>query len=218
MPEGHAEPTDETKSRIELEIRDKNRLVTFIDAVFAIAITLLGLEFVVPLLQHSDTALLAFLGGLSPKFAGYFLAFFLLGVLLNNNWRQFNNIEYADWKLFFINLFFLSFIVLVPFATSIWTDYADTAAGVLFFHCTMLLSSLTLYFNWSYVKRHPYLLRKGITSRTQKTIYYANISLPIASTVAIGFAFITPFLSNFAYGLVILISALAHYSIFKKRR
>jgi uncharacterized membrane protein len=163
-------------------------------------------------------ALLAFLESIWPKFAGYFLAFFLLGVLLNNNWRQFINIKYADWKLFFINLLFLSFIVLAPFATSIWTDYADTTAGVLFFHCIMLLSGLTLYLNWSYVKRHPYLLRKGITSRTQKTIYYRNISLPFASTIAIGFAFVTPFLSNFAYGLVILISALAHYNIFTKRR
>jgi Predicted integral membrane protein len=38
----------ELKSHIELEIRDKNRLETFVDGVFAIAITLLVLEFVVP--------------------------------------------------------------------------------------------------------------------------------------------------------------------------
>jgi uncharacterized membrane protein len=217
MPEDPVEPTDETQSQIELEIRDKNRLETFIDAVFAIAITLLGLEFVVPLLKHSDETLLTFLVSMAPKFAGYFLAFFLLGVLLNNNWRQFRNIKYADWKLFFINLLFLSFIVLVPFATSILTDYADITVGVLFFHCIMLISGLTLYFNWSYVNRHPHLLRKGITSRTQKAIYYGNISLPIASTVAIAVAFITPILSNFAYVLVILISDIAARSIFKKR-
>lgn len=60
MPEEPIEQTDEHKSRIELEARDKKRLETFIDAVFAIAITLLGLEFVAPLVQHSDEALLAF--------------------------------------------------------------------------------------------------------------------------------------------------------------
>ena len=108
------EPTDETKARIELEARDKRRLETFIDGVFAIAITLLGLGFVSPLLQHSSGALLVFYVSLWPKFLGYFLAFFLLAALLNNNWRQFQNIALADWPLFFINVLFLAFIVLVP--------------------------------------------------------------------------------------------------------
>ena len=42
------ENDESLKSHIELEIRDKNRLETFVDGVFAIAITLLVLEFVIP--------------------------------------------------------------------------------------------------------------------------------------------------------------------------
>jgi uncharacterized membrane protein len=132
MQEEPSELTEELRSRIEMEARDKARLETFIDAVFAIAITLLGLEFVVPLLQHSDQALVGFLISVYPKLVGYFLAFFLLGILLNSNWRQFQNIRYADWKLFVINMVFLAFVVLMPFATSIWTEYADTTAGPCF--------------------------------------------------------------------------------------
>ena len=64
-----------TQTQIELEVRDKRRLETFVDAVFAIAITLLGMQFVVPLVQHSNEALLASLVGIVPKFIGYFLAF-----------------------------------------------------------------------------------------------------------------------------------------------
>ena len=40
------EQDEDLKSRVELEIRDKNRLETFVDGVFAVAITLLVLEFV----------------------------------------------------------------------------------------------------------------------------------------------------------------------------
>jgi uncharacterized membrane protein len=199
------EPTDETKSLIELEARDKRRLETFIDGVFAIAITLLGLGFVAPLLQHSSGALLVFFVSLWPKFLGYFLAFFLLAALLNNNWRQFQNIAFADPPLFFINVLFLAFIVLVPFATTVWTEYSDITAGVLFFHCVMLAAGLTLYGNWSYVKRHPYLLKKGVTTKTLRVIPYVNASLPIASAVAIGLAFVAPLLSTLAYALIILI-------------
>ena len=106
-----------TQSQIEIEARDKKRLEAFIDAVFAIAITLLGLGLVAPVVRHSNNALVGSLMGIAPKFAGYFLAFALVAILLNNNWRQFQNIAYADWVLYFINIFFLSFVVLVPFAT-----------------------------------------------------------------------------------------------------
>jgi len=212
MPEKMIEMTDETKSLIELEARDKRRLETFVDGVFAIAITLLGLDFVVPFLQHSNGALLAFFVSLLPKFLGYFLAFFLLGVLLNNNWRQFQNIALADWRLYYINVLFLAFIVLVPFATTAWTEYPDTTPAVLFFNGVVLVAGLTLYANWWYVRRHPYLLKKGITTKTLKIIRYRNASLPVASAVAIGLTFVTPLLSTLAYALIILIMIMAGLS------
>jgi len=213
MHEEIVEPTDEIKARIELEARDKGRLETFIDGVFAIAITLLGFGFVAPFLQHSSGALLVFFVSLWPKFLGYFLAFFLIAALLNNNWRQFQNIALADWPLFVINVLFLAFIVLVPFATTVWTEYPDITAGVLFFHCVMLAAGLTLYGNWSYVKRHPHLLKKGVTTKTLRVIPYVNASLPIASAVAIGVAFVAPLLSNLAYTLIILIMIMAHFGV-----
>ncbi|MFZ0926939.1 MAG: TMEM175 family protein [Halobacteriota archaeon] len=69
MPEKQVKPKL-TQTQIELETRDKRRLETFIDGVFAIAITLLGLKFVVPLVQHSNQALIASLVGFVPKFIG----------------------------------------------------------------------------------------------------------------------------------------------------
>jgi hypothetical protein len=66
---------------------------------------------------------------------------------LNNNWRQFQNIAYADWVLYLINILFLSFVVLVPFATTVWANYPDTTAGVLFFDCIMFITGLVLYVN-----------------------------------------------------------------------
>jgi len=198
------ENDEDLKSRVELEMRDKNRLETFVDGVFAIAITLLVLEFVVPILPHSNVAILTYLNSLWIKFMGYFLAFLLLGILLNNHTRQFRNIQYADQKLWWINILFLSFIVLVPFVTSIWIEYGDTTIGVLFFHIDMLISGLVLYFNWNYIQRHKYLLGKNITPRTIKIINYRNLSFPIASFIAIIIAFFTPYISNIAYLIVLI--------------
>ena len=139
---------------------------------------------------------------MGPKFIGYFLAFALLGILLNSHWRQFQNIAYADWVLYFINILFLSFVVLVPFATTIWTTYPDTTAGVLFFHCVMFITGFILYANWSYVKRRKHLLKKDIAMRTLRTITFRTASLPIASALAIALAFVSPPISNVAYVLI----------------
>ena len=212
------EQDEDLKSRVELEIRDKNRLETFVDGVFAIAITLLVLEFVVPILPHSNVAILTYLNSLWIKFIGYFLAFFLLGLLLNNHSRQFRNIEYADQKLWWLNIVFLTFIVLVPFVTSIWIEYGDTTVGVLFFHFDILISGIVLYFNWSYAKRHKYLLRKDITSKTISIITYRNLAFPIASIIAIGIAFFTPYFSNVAYLLILVIMFITPILIKSKRK
>jgi Predicted integral membrane protein len=208
MPEQRVQP-ELTQSQIELEARDKRRLETFIDAVFAIAITLLGLGLVVPIVQHSNEVLSASLASMGPKFIGYFLAFALLGILLNSHWRQFQNIVYADWVLYFINILFLSFVVLIPFATTVWTTYPDTTAGVLFFHCVMFITGLILYANWSYVRRRKYLLKKDIAVRTLRAITFRNASLPIASALAIVIAFVSPPISNVAYVLIGVMMAMA---------
>ena len=211
------EQDKDLKSRAELELRDKNRLESFVDAVFAVAITLLVLDLVVPALPHSNVAIIAYLDSLLPKFVGYFLAFFLLAILLNIHNRQFKNLEYADQNLWWLNIVFLAFIVLVPFVTSIWTEYGDTTIGVLFFHFNMLISGIILYFIWAYAKNHKYLLRKDITSRTISIITYRNLAIPIASIIAIGLAFFTPILSNVAYALILLIIFITPVVIKKKK-
>jgi len=215
--ESRIEQDKDLKSRAELESRDKNRLETFVDGVFAIAITLLVLEFVVPILPHSNVAILTYLNSLWIKFIGYFLAFFLLGMLLNNHSRQFRNIEYADQKLWWLNIVFLSFIVLVPFVTSIWIEYGDTTIGVLFFHFDVLISGLILYFNWLYTKNHTYLLIKNISSRTIKIIHIRNLAIPLSSIIAICIAFFSPLFSNVAYLLIIIILLVTPILIKKKK-
>lgn len=201
---------------IALEARDKKRLESFIDAVFAIAITLLGLDFVLPQLEHSSMALTDFLGSIYLKFLGYFLAFFLLGILLSTSWRQFQNIRRADWILLWINVLFLAFIVLVPFATAILTEFSDITSGVLFFHSVIFLAVLTLWLNWHHVRKHPHLLKKGITTMTISRINHRNIALLVASMVAIGLAFFTPLLSSLAYLLIIIILMVTSHTGLRK--
>ena len=64
-----------TNSRIQLEIRDKGRLENFVDAVFAIAMTLLVLDLSVPIVTDSNASVLSFLGTLCPSLLVIFYLF-----------------------------------------------------------------------------------------------------------------------------------------------
>ncbi len=194
-----------TKSNIELSIRNKSRLETFVDAVIAIVITILVLDLALPGIAHSDSVMLESLKEMWPDFTGYFLAFFLIAVLLSNHHRQFMAIEYANSDLWWINMCFLVFIALVPFTTSVFSEYKDVEFAIILFQLNILIAGLILYFNFLYVRRHPVLLKKGITDRTIKILHAANLTVPVSAFVAICFSFINPVVSNIAFGLIILV-------------
>jgi uncharacterized membrane protein len=189
----------------QMRMRDKNRLENFVDAVFAIAITLLVLEISVPVIQDSNAAIMGFLNGIWPKLIGYFLAFFILAILLNNHHRQLRNIEYVDQKIWWINLAFLAFVVLVPFSTTIISEYGDTLTAIIIFNLNLLIAGMLLYLNWARVVRNKYLLRKDITERTIKIIEYINTAVPITAIVVILLAFINPRISILGFLWIVFI-------------
>jgi uncharacterized membrane protein len=194
-----------SKSNIELSIRNKSRLETFVDAVIAIVITILVLDLALPRISHTNAAILESLREIWPDFTGYFLAFFLIAIMLNNHHRQYMIIEYANSTLWWINMCFLLFIALIPFTTSVFSEYKDVEFAIILFQLNILIAGLVLYFNFLYVRKHPLLLRKDIDDRTIKILHIANLVVPISALIAICFSFINPVVSNIAFGLIILV-------------
>lgn len=113
---------NELRKEFQLE-----RMILFSDAVFAIAITLLVIEIKIPELEKhdiSDQALLGELKHLIPKFAGFIVSFLLIGGYWMIHHRMFGFVTNYTRKLLFLNLVFLFFIVLLPFSTGFYSEYA----------------------------------------------------------------------------------------------
>ena len=122
----------ELKKEFQLE-----RMILFSDAVFAIAITLLAIELklpaevtidkiVVSLDRHSatDPALLTGLGEMMGKFIGFFISFFIIGLYWTVHHRMFGYVVNYNNKLLRLNLIYLMAIVLMPFSTALYSEYA----------------------------------------------------------------------------------------------
>ncbi len=98
----------------------KNRLEQFSDGVFAIAITLLALDLHVPHLMSPDIR-----GGLSeilillPNVLTFILSFMTIAIFWVNHHQLTQDITRIQRSVLWMNILFLLFITLIPFATNV---------------------------------------------------------------------------------------------------
>ena len=152
---------NELKKEFQLE-----RLILFSDAVFAIAITLLILEIKVPELHDdvSDKLLLHALGQLIPKFVGFIISFMLIGLYWLVHHRMFGFVTSYDNRLRFLNLLFLFFIVLMPFSTGFYSEYA----GPVLFEKQLKVPMTFYVINLECIRIVNYIMWRYITNPKHK--------------------------------------------------
>jgi uncharacterized membrane protein len=124
---------------------NKARFEAFSDGVFAFAITLLALGFVLPSLRSpTNHALSMALLGLWPNFIAYALSFSVIGIMWQNHHALFRLVRHVDRLTVFWNLLLLLGTVLIPFATTTLGSYPTLSAST-FFYGVVLTTCATFY-------------------------------------------------------------------------
>lgn len=119
------------KQREENEI-EFSRIVAFSDGVFAIAITLLVLNLGVPEhIRHDD--LWPTLWAQKQDLFAYGLSFAVIGRFWVVHHRFFGDVTGFDGRLIALNLFYLAWIVLIPFSSQVLGDHAGDEAAVILY-------------------------------------------------------------------------------------
>jgi uncharacterized membrane protein len=129
------------------------RVVAFSDGVIAIAITLLVLALDVPDVPNGDLA--EALGDQWRQYLAFVLSFALIGRFWIVHHRAFTLLERFDGTLMVLNLCFLALIVVMPFATTLVSDYEDDPVCIVVYALTVGLASLM---TWLMIR---YSLRSG---------------------------------------------------------
>jgi uncharacterized membrane protein len=133
------------KQRAENEI-EFARIVAFSDGVFAIAITLLVLQLSVGEVSNGELGK-ALLSERQDLFA-YAISFAVIGRFWLVHHRFFGEVTHFDGRLIVLNLFYLAWIVLLPFSSQILGDYGGTEAAVILYAINLigvLLSGLLMF-------------------------------------------------------------------------
>jgi uncharacterized membrane protein len=192
---------------------NKERMISFNDGVFAIAITLLVLDLAIPEIssQQIDLLLLPSLVEIYPKIIGFSLSFFIIAIYWLSYHRIFSFIRDIDRHLLMLNIFFLFFIVFMPFPTLLLGLYGAHVSVVIFYAAVIATSSSFLYLIWHHAIRQDHLLNQPLAADFIEYISIRNLINVVVFLASIGIALINPLIAMFSWGSLVILYPLVKW-------
>ncbi len=166
-----------------------DRISFFTDGVFAIAITLLIIEFKVPVIEHpTDHLLWDSLREMTWKLVGFIISFCIVGYYWSVHHRIFGYVEKYTSRLIWLNLLFLFSVVLLPFTSGLLGEYASESHLFIPYCVYVINICLTAAMNsilWFYVSNPKHdLLTHKISKERIKLGFYFTLVVPIMFIVS----------------------------------
>jgi uncharacterized membrane protein len=168
------------------------RFKAFVDAVVAIAMTLL----ILPLLESvSDAAsgkltTAEFFSAHTGQLVSFALSFVLIATFWMGHHRQYRDVEWVTSPLLWINVAWMATIVWLPVPTAMLGQMDSDPLQALVYIGTLILTQVTTLAGWLYLQRHPALttaspevMRAGVVGDLAAIVLFA-IALAIAMLAA----------------------------------
>lgn len=184
-----------------------DRLSAITDGVYAVALTLLALEIVVPSANsiHSSAQLNNYMfNNLLPQLSLYLISF----IILSNFWASTNAIpmyKKVDNTILTINLAILALVVLIPFSTSFVLSFYHYSQSVIIFSLIILLVGLL------YLILYIYLFKENLVKERiykfiepHKRVMLIELSIPpVLALISIVLALFNPLAGMYVYVIVL---------------
>ena len=188
-----------------------HRIEALTDGIFAIAMTLLVLTLVLPEAGKELAEVHSLLLGQIDKFFNYALSFVLLAIFWIRHHQQFHLIKRTDGKHLWINIFFLMFVALMPFSTSLVGDYSREPLAEVFFGLNIFMLGMFLSWNWVYATNHHRLVDPSLDPWSIALGTKRGMITMLVAVLAIGLAFVDPRISSLAYLLIPILYGVLGY-------
>ena len=186
------------------------RIAALSDGLFAIAATILVLDFHTPEPAdiHSEAEFLRALSASAPRLLPWLLSLLTLGIFWLGQQTQLSQLARSNRDLAWLHFLFLAVVTVLPFSTRLLADFLAYRTAFLVYWLNIALLGGCLYATWSCAERAN-LIRKeahGDVSRAVKrrivlaqTLYAIGALLGLVD-VTLGIAFILLIQLNYAIG------------------
>lgn len=162
---------------------DKKRFEAFIDAVFAIVITFLVLEFKVPHIKGGDDLMLkGVLSEMIPLLFCYIISFFTIMTIWLDHHQMFLFIKRIPKKYAVLNFIFLLSVSALPFATGLAGEYITSKFAVMFFLSIIFIMNILFAILYVYPVKNNLVASEDLAKYNEgATIAKIGIVLEIIS-------------------------------------
>lgn len=180
------------------------RLEQFADGVFAIAATLLVLNFTVPVIGGAHNAALVYaLVSQWPKLVAFLLSFLIIVNYWRLNSAMFHDVRVIDHTTIMLTTGFLVVAAFVPYATNVAGTYPTLPAAAILYSVVLLIGALLGFFmvrhlieSGAYTQAVPPELARATYRRIRFSLYIRVVGLI--------FAFFLPIVSYLIYWVMII--------------
>lgn len=181
-----------------------DRLVALGDGVFAIVMTLLVFQLSVPALADGDSLGEA-LVEMWPDFAVYVLSFLVLGVFWLIHHVLFDVIRRYDTPLIWLNIVFLMFAALIPFATDLVAVHGATTVTAVVYGANMIAVFGMGWAIWTYATRRCRLVDPGIDPDLVRGAWQMGLAYMGFMVPSLAVSFVSPIGAFGLYGCLVTV-------------
>ncbi len=196
-----SEEKQETANEKVTERKETGRIEAFSDGVFAVAITLLVFDLKVPQPLAGDTLSITGLGSALlhqwPSYLAFVTSFATILIMWVSHHSIFKLVDKSDKPFLFANGLLLMLVTVVPFPTSLVSEYLTTPAAAT---ACAVYAGIFVVINLAYnllwwIITHHRLLNPGVSPAQVKALTRNFLlGFPIY-IIAAGLAFLNPYVS-----------------------
>jgi uncharacterized membrane protein len=164
-----------------------DRLFALTDGVYAIALTLLAIELVLPEGSehlHGEALLQSILESW-PKVLSFLTSFTVIAIFWHGNHRAFHYLRRFDGRLAYLMFLQLLCIAFIPFPTAVVGEHVSDPVAQVFYFGTILATGLATFVLWWYVSSEPRLVDPELHPRVIRRFHLNILVGPVAFSIVI---------------------------------
>lgn len=192
---------------------DLGRVFALSDGIFAFSMTLLVLSLALPAGTHGSgvRSYLTSSAFLDSLYA-YAITFFVISAWWRAHSIVFTYIRGYDRRLVQLNIAFLVFIAILPFATEALNAAGSDPTGVAFFASVEVATGILLAVLWTYAWKIGHLTAPGLPKAWGRHLTLTNFSIPCIFAVSIPVAFLQVSVAEYLWVAIFVVPVLLRRS------
>jgi TMEM175 potassium channel family protein len=185
------------------------RIAALSDGLFAIAATILVLDFHTPEPAdiHSEAELLRALAASAPRLLPWVLSSLTLGIFWLGQQTQLSQLERSNRDLAWLHFLFLAIVTVLPFSTRLLADFLTYRSAFLLYWFNIVLLGASLYATWACAERANLIreeARGDISRAVKRRIVLAQSLYAIGALAGI---------VNVTFGIILIMLIQLNYAI-----